>query len=174
MNTGTAVTNADAAIRPFHVEIADEAIADLRRRIAAWRPPEREPVDDQSQGVQLATVHALARYWAADYDWRRCEAKLNALPQFTTEIDGLDIHFIHVRSAQQMSGEASGPGAEAQRHGFARNVVEPEDLPPGYQLEGPAEPGEDADVPGVLGDPGIAITSEDEDEPDNRWSEHPR
>ena len=99
MSTGTAATNADTAVRPFHVDIADEAVADLRRRIAAWRPPEREPVDDQSQGVQLATVQDLASYWATDYDWRRCEAKLNALPQFTTTIDGLDIHFIHVRSA---------------------------------------------------------------------------
>src|SRR6516162_2585352 len=93
--------NADAPVRPFQVDIAEEAVVDLRRRIAAWRPPEREPVDDQSQGVQLATVQDLARYWAADYDWRRCEAKLNTLPQFTTEIDGLDIHFIHVRSRQQ-------------------------------------------------------------------------
>ena len=101
MSTGTAAMNADTAVRPFHADIAEEAIADLRRRIAAWRPPEREPVDDQSQGVQLATVQDLANYWATDYDWRRCEAKLNALPQFTTEIDGLDIHFIHVRSPQQ-------------------------------------------------------------------------
>ena len=68
-----------AAIRPFHVDLAEEAIVDLRRRIAAWRPPEREPVDDQSQGVQLATVRDLADYWAAEYDWRRCEAKLNTL-----------------------------------------------------------------------------------------------
>ena len=101
MSTGTAAMNADPAIRPFRVNIAEEAIADLQQRIAAWRPPEREPVDDQSQGVQLATVQALASYWATEYDWRRCEAKLNALPQFTTEIDGLDVHFIHVRSAQQ-------------------------------------------------------------------------
>ncbi len=101
MNTDDALINADTAIRPFHVQIADEAIADLRRRIAAWRPPEREPVNDQSQGVQLAMVQDLVRYWATEYDWRRCEAKLNTLPQFTTEIDGLDIHFIHVRSAQQ-------------------------------------------------------------------------
>ncbi len=96
--TGTAATDADTAVRPFHVDIAEEAIVDLRRRIAAWRPPEREPVDDQSQGVQLATVQDLANYWATEYDWRRCEAKLNALPQFVTEIDGLGIHFIHVRS----------------------------------------------------------------------------
>jgi pimeloyl-ACP methyl ester carboxylesterase len=85
-------------MEPFRVEIAEEAVADLRRRIVAWRAPEREPVDDQSQGVQLATIQNLANYWATEYDWRRCEAKLNALPQFTTEIDGVDIHFIHVRS----------------------------------------------------------------------------
>jgi pimeloyl-ACP methyl ester carboxylesterase len=101
MSTGTDAMNADPAVRPFHVDIAEEAIADLRRRIAAWRPPEREPVDDQSQGVQLATVQDLANYWATDYDWRRCEAKLNALPQFTTEIDGLEVHFIHVRSQHE-------------------------------------------------------------------------
>src|SRR5215467_12130434 len=100
-STSTAAMNADTAIRPFRVDIADEAIVDLRRRIAAWRPPEREPVDDQSQGVQLATVRDLASYWATEYDWRRCEAKLNALEQFITSIDGLDIHFIHVRSPQQ-------------------------------------------------------------------------
>jgi pimeloyl-ACP methyl ester carboxylesterase len=96
----TTSKGADTAVRPFRVDIAEEAIIDLRRRIAAWRPPEREPVDDQSQGVQLATVQDLANYWATDYDWRRCEATLNALPQFVTEIDGLDIHFIHVRSPQ--------------------------------------------------------------------------
>jgi pimeloyl-ACP methyl ester carboxylesterase len=98
MSTDTAGMKADPAVRPFHVDMAEEAVADLRRRIAAWRPPEREPVDDQSQGVQLATVRNLANYWVTEYDWRRCEAKLNALPQFVTEIDGLDIHFIHVRS----------------------------------------------------------------------------
>jgi pimeloyl-ACP methyl ester carboxylesterase len=101
MNTGGAAMNPDTAVRPYRVEIADEAVADLRLRVAAWRPPEREPVDDQSQGVQLATVQNLARYWATEYDWRRFQAKLNALPQFITEIDGLDIHFIHVRSADQ-------------------------------------------------------------------------
>jgi pimeloyl-ACP methyl ester carboxylesterase len=101
MSTDTAATNADPAVRAFHVEIADEAIADLQRRIAAWRPPEREPVDDQSQGVQLATVQNLATYWATEYDWRRCEAKLNALPHFITSIGGLDIHFIHVRSQHE-------------------------------------------------------------------------
>jgi pimeloyl-ACP methyl ester carboxylesterase len=87
-----------AEIRPFQVDMADEAIADLRRRIAATRLPSTELVADRSQGVQLATIEELARYWAADYDWRACEARLNALPQFTTEIDGVDIHFIHVKS----------------------------------------------------------------------------
>jgi hypothetical protein len=101
MSTGTAAMNADPAVRPFHAAFADEAIADLRGRIAAWRPPEREPVGDQSQGVQLATVQDLVNYWATDYDWRGCEAKLNALPQFITSIDGLDVHFIHVRSPEQ-------------------------------------------------------------------------
>ena len=79
MSIDTAM-NVDPAVRPFHVGFAEEAVADLRRRIAAWRPPEREPVDDQSQGVQLATVQDLANYWATEYDWRGCEAKLNALP----------------------------------------------------------------------------------------------
>jgi len=86
------------AIRPFHIDIPAEALVDLRRRISATRWPAREPVTDESQGVQLATMQQLARYWATDYDWRKVEARLNALPQFTTEIDGLDIHFIHVRS----------------------------------------------------------------------------
>jgi pimeloyl-ACP methyl ester carboxylesterase len=88
----------DKAIRPFHFTASKEALADMRKRIAATRWPDKETVDDQSQGVQLATMQALAKYWATDYDWRKCEAKLNALPQFITEIDGLDIHFIHVRS----------------------------------------------------------------------------
>jgi pimeloyl-ACP methyl ester carboxylesterase len=86
------------AIRPFHVDVPDEALAEMRRRVAATVWPERETVADSSQGVPLATMQELARYWATDYDWRTCEAKLNALPQFVTEIDGLDIHFIHVRS----------------------------------------------------------------------------
>src|SRR5271163_3954407 len=88
----------ETEIRPFRVDIPDEAIADLRRRIAATRWPSRELVADRSQGVQLATVRELARYWTIEYDWRRCEAKLNALPQFTTQIDGVGIYFIHVRS----------------------------------------------------------------------------
>src|SRR6185312_14250161 len=76
----TTSTGVDTAVRPFRAEFAEEAIADLRRRIEAWRPPEREPVDDQSQGVQLATVQDLARYWATEYDWRGCEAKPDTLP----------------------------------------------------------------------------------------------
>jgi pimeloyl-ACP methyl ester carboxylesterase len=88
-------------IRPFHVDISDEALDDLRRRIAATQWPEKETVEDESQGVPLATIQQLARYWGTDYDWRRCEAKLNALPQFLTELDGLDIHFLHVRSQHE-------------------------------------------------------------------------
>jgi pimeloyl-ACP methyl ester carboxylesterase len=88
-------------IRPFRVETPDEAIADLRRRVAATRLPSKELVDDRSQGVQLATIQELARYWASDYDWRACEARLNALPQFTTGIDGVDVHFIHVKSRHE-------------------------------------------------------------------------
>src|SRR5262249_1625880 len=91
----------ETEIRPFRVDMPDEAIADLRRRIAAARWPSRELVTDRSQGVQLATLQELARYWAADYDWRAFEAGLNALPQFTTEIDGEDIHFIHVTSPHE-------------------------------------------------------------------------
>src|SRR5271166_134678 len=94
-------TSEGDAIRPFRVNIPEEALADLRRRIAMTRWPDRETVADQSQGVQLATMQELARYWGTDYDWRKIEARLNALPQFTTEIDGLDIHFIHVRSKDQ-------------------------------------------------------------------------
>jgi pimeloyl-ACP methyl ester carboxylesterase len=88
-------------IRPFRVDIPDEALEDLRRRIAATNWPEKETVADQSQGVPLAMIQKLARYWMTDYDWRRCEADLNALPQFITEIDGLDIHFLHVRSQHE-------------------------------------------------------------------------
>jgi len=87
-----------AALRPFHVNVPEDELIDLRRRINATRWPDRETVPDQTQGVQLATMQALARYWATEYDWRACEARLNAVPHFITEIDGLDIHFIHVRS----------------------------------------------------------------------------
>jgi pimeloyl-ACP methyl ester carboxylesterase len=89
------------AIRPFRVDTPEEALTDLRRRIAATQWPEAETVPDHSQGVPLAVMQELARHWATDYDWRACEARLNALPQFTTEIDGLEIHFIHVRSRHE-------------------------------------------------------------------------
>jgi pimeloyl-ACP methyl ester carboxylesterase len=105
-------------ISPFHVEIPESALDDLRRRVGATRWPTRELVEDRSQGVQLAAMQALARYWASEYDWRRCEARLNALPQFTTEIDGVDIHFIHVKS----------PHADAlpliMTHGWPGSVIE--------------------------------------------------
>src|SRR5258705_444093 len=88
-------------IRPFHVNVPETELTDLRRRINATKWPDREPVTDESQGVQLAIMQALARYWGTEYDWRKVEARLNALPQFITEIDGLDIHFIHVRSEHE-------------------------------------------------------------------------
>ena len=91
----------DTSVRPFSYRASNEELEELRRRILATRWPDEELVDDQSQGVQLATMQALARYWATDYDWRKCEARLSALPQFITEIDGLDIHFIHVRSKHE-------------------------------------------------------------------------
>jgi hypothetical protein len=89
------------AIRSFHVDVPEAELIELRRRIKATRWPERETVTDQSQGVQLATIQQLARYWETAYDWRKVEAKLNALPNFITEIDGLDLHFIHVRSKHE-------------------------------------------------------------------------
>jgi pimeloyl-ACP methyl ester carboxylesterase len=98
--TALAATDAEV-VRPFKINIPQDQLADMRRRIAATRWPERETVMDDSQGVPLATMQHLARYWATDYDWRKVEAKLNALPQFITTIDGLDIHFIHVRSKQE-------------------------------------------------------------------------
>ena len=95
---GPAVTADDQVIRPFTVNVPQQTIDELRRRLAATNWPEKETVPDDSQGVRLATIQKLARHWATDYDWRTCEAELNALPQFITEIDGIDIHFIHVRS----------------------------------------------------------------------------
>jgi pimeloyl-ACP methyl ester carboxylesterase len=97
----SSTVEAAVEIRPFHVDVPDEALDDLRRRIAATNWPEKETVADQSQGVPLALIQKLARHWMTDYDWRTCEAKLNSLPQFVTEIDGLDIHFIHVRSQHE-------------------------------------------------------------------------
>src|ERR671914_288016 len=91
----------EVAVRPFRIDVPEEDLVDLRRRIEATQWPEKETVEDQSQGPRLATMQALARYWAEEYDWRKCEAKLKALPHFITEIDGLDIHFIHVRSKHE-------------------------------------------------------------------------
>src|SRR5687767_14677458 len=159
---GTQAVDPDA-IRPFRVNIPEKEIVELRRRIAATRWPTRELVKDRSQGVQLAMLQELARYWSTDYDWRKCEARLNALPQFTTGIDGVDIHFIHVRSQHENALplimthgwpgsviellETVGPLTDPTAHGGT-----PEDafhlvLPslPGYGFSGePAELGWDA------------------------------
>ena len=97
----TQATTSQTSIRPFQISIPQEDLDDLRRRISATRLPHKELVADRSQGVQLATIQELARYWTTDYDWRACEARLNALPQFKTEIDGVDIHFIHVKSKHE-------------------------------------------------------------------------
>src|SRR4029453_6562399 len=91
----------NTSVRLFEINIPEEELTALRRRIEATRWPEKETVDDGTQGVQLALMQALAKYWATDYDWRKCEATLNALPNFITEIDGLDIHFIHARSEHE-------------------------------------------------------------------------
>ena len=99
--TAAEAATENGAIRPFRVNVPQEQLVDLRRRIAATRWPDRETVMDETQGVQLATMQKLARYWQTDHDWRKIEARLNALPQFMTEIDGLDIHFIHVRSKHE-------------------------------------------------------------------------
>jgi pimeloyl-ACP methyl ester carboxylesterase len=107
-----------ADVRPFQVEIPEEELAELRRRVAATRWPSAELVTDRSQGVQLATLQALARYWTTDYDWRKVEAKLNALPQFTTEIDGVEIHFIHVRSRHENAMPL------IMTHGWPGSVIE--------------------------------------------------
>ena len=93
--------SSETEVRPFRVEFPEEELTELRRRIAATRWPERETVADDSQGVRLAMMRELARYWESGYDWRKCEQNLNDLPQFMTEIDGLDIHFIHVRSRHE-------------------------------------------------------------------------
>jgi len=96
--TQKASTAVDDAIRPFHISVPDSELVDLRRRVLATRWPDKETVRDQTQGVQLAKIQGLVHYWGTDYDWRKAEARLNALPQFVTTIDGLEIHFIHVRS----------------------------------------------------------------------------
>ena len=101
MSATTEKPSGATEIRPFQVEVPEADLDDLRQRLAATRLPSRELVDDRSQGVQLATIEALASFWENEYDWRVCEAKLNALPQFKTEIDGVEIHFIHVRSQHE-------------------------------------------------------------------------
>src|ERR687897_3357436 len=105
-------------IRPFQVEIPEEELAELRRRIEATRWPSTELIADRSQGVQLATLQALARYWTNGYDWRNCEGRLNALPQFTTEIDGVEIHFIHIRSRHENAMPL------IMTHGWPGSVIE--------------------------------------------------
>jgi pimeloyl-ACP methyl ester carboxylesterase len=144
-----------SAIRPFHVDVREEALDDLRRRLAATRWPSEELVDDRSQGVQSETMRAIARYWATGYDLRRCEARLNALPQFMTEIDGVDVHFIHVRS----------PHSDAlpliMTHGWPGSVVElldsvgPLTDPPAYG--GRAEDAFDLVLPSL---PGYGFSAE--------------
>ena len=114
----TRTTTEATSIRPFRVDVPDEELAELRGRISATRWPHKELVADRAQGVQLATIQELARYWATDYDWRKCEATLNALPQFTTEIDGVDIHFIHVRSRHENALPL------IMTHGWPGSVVE--------------------------------------------------
>src|SRR3989449_1864395 len=152
----------DNAVRPFRIDVPEAELVDLRKRIAATRWPEKETVADASQGVQLATIQALARYWATEYDWRKIEAKMNALPQFITNIDGLDIHFIHVRSKhknalpviithgwpgsiiEQMKiiGPLTDPTAFGGRAEDAFDVVVPS--MPGYGFSGkPTAPGWD-------------------------------
>src|SRR5262245_32424118 len=116
--TGPGTAAQDPTIRPFQVSVPDEDLADLRRRLALARWPSKELVTDSSQGVQRAMLDELARYWAAEYDWRRFEAKLNALPQFTTEIDGVDIHFIQVKSSHE------GALPLIITHGWPGSVIE--------------------------------------------------
>ena len=111
---GHAVT----AITPFSINVPERDLEDLRRRITAIRWPDRETVDDESQGVRLQTMQELARHWATDYDWRRVEARLQALPQFITEIDGVDIHFIHVRSKHE------GALPIIVTHGWPGSIIE--------------------------------------------------
>jgi pimeloyl-ACP methyl ester carboxylesterase len=111
-------TAKDGAIRPFSVEFPQEKLDELRRRIIATRWPSKELVDDREQGVQLATIQALSRYWAMDYDWRACETRLNALPNFKTQIDGVDVHFIHVKS------EHEGALPLIMTHGWPGSVIE--------------------------------------------------
>jgi len=156
----TSAVAASTEIRGFHINVPQEQLDDLRRRINAARLPSKELVGDRSQGVQLATIQELARYWVTDYDWRKAEAKLNALPQFVTEIDGVDIHFIHVRSPHDDALpllmthgwpgsviellETIGPLTDPAAHGGSADDAFHLVLPslPGYGYSGePSEPG---------------------------------
>src|SRR3954470_2105538 len=101
MAATTDTPRAATAIQPFTIDVPEADLEDLRARIAATRWPEKEPVDDASQGVPLATIQKIARYWETEHDWRKCETKLNSVPNFITEIDGLEIHFVHVRSKHE-------------------------------------------------------------------------
>src|SRR5437762_546337 len=118
MKSLPARTAVDVSIRPFTVDVSEEQLSDLRRRISATRWPTKELVTDRSQGAQLATIQALARYWTTDYDWRKCEAKLNTTPQFKTEIDGIDVHFIHVKSRHKTAMPL------IMTHGWPGSVIE--------------------------------------------------
>jgi len=143
------------AIRPFHVDFPDEALEDLRRRIDATRLPSKELVTDRTQGVQLATIQELARYWTTDYEWRKFEAELNALPQFKTEIDGEDIHFIHVRSPHEnalpLIISHGWPGSVIEMLGVIGSLTDP------TAHGGRAEDAFDLVVPSL---PGYGFTSE--------------
>jgi pimeloyl-ACP methyl ester carboxylesterase len=160
MSNTTEQSSGAPAIRPFQIEFPEEELAELRRRIAATRLPTKELVADRSQGVHLATIRELARYWTTDYDWRACEARLNALPQFKTEIDGVDVHFIHVKSRHENAlplimthgwpgsvielletvGPLTDPAAHGGSAGDAFDLVLPSI--PGYGFSGePAEIG---------------------------------
>ena len=132
MSVTTEKSSVTTAVRPFTVPVTTDAeLQALRARVAATRWPDRELVTDHSQGVQLAVITELARYWATDYDWRRCEAKLSALPHFMTEIDGLDIHFIHVRSDTPTRCRSSSPtGGPARSSSCSRSSTRSPTPPP--------------------------------------------
>jgi pimeloyl-ACP methyl ester carboxylesterase len=143
--SATTEAGPDTTIRPFKIEFAEADFADLRRRISSTRWPERETVDDDSQGVPLATMQDLARYWATEYDFSRLEAKLNALPNFVTEIDGLDIHFIHVRSKHEdalpLIVTHGWPGTILEQLKIIEPLTSPENPADAFHLVVPSLPG---------------------------------
>ena len=147
--TKTTPASGNTTIRPFSIEIPEEDLVELRRRIEATRWPEKETVTDDSQGVQLPTMEKLAEYWAANYDWRKCEARLKSFPNFTTEIDGLDIHFIHVRSKHENALPVvivhGWPGSVLEQ----MKLVEPLTDPTAYG--GTAEEAFDVVIPSIPG-----------------------